>query len=332
MHLTRLPLHAGHTISLRSPPASSIIAALDLPPFSAASSPSGPRLLPPLPRPTPPASSLPLTITTATPPLPITASNATIPGIPSLPTKLIQKIISWEYVDLGELLPEHLRLASSSSAISSSVVILPESSYHTHRRKKRQITDIATWVQVFSTYMLVLATKHPEALPELISYQLLIVQHSQKFRYPSWLRYDIDFRMWAAQTGTRSWSQVNPQCYALAFTGQGSSSQWCPICFIDGGSHTLDCPNFTLTSPTLKLSPPLPSYQMASIRPPPRRPLLSSPSQLPPPKRPQFDHCILYNKQDGNCPYGRECKYAHCCSHCRIIGHPITRCPSKFSS
>ena len=46
------------------------------------------------------------------------------------------------YIDLGELLPEHLCLASSSSAISSSVVIRTESSYHTYRRKERQITDI----------------------------------------------------------------------------------------------------------------------------------------------------------------------------------------------
>ena len=222
-------------------------------------------------------------------------------------------------------------MASSGAAVSSSVVILLESSYHTNHRKKRQITDIATWVQVFSAYMLVLATKHPE---ELISYQLLIVQQSQKFRYPSWLRYDIDFRTWAAQTGTRSWSQINPQCYALAFTGQGSSSQWCPICFIDGGSHTIDCPNFTLPTPTQYLSSQLPSPQSRQVptRPPPHRPLLSSPSQLPPPKRPQFDHCILYNKQDGNCPYGRDCKYAHCCSHCKNPGHPITRCPNKFSS
>jgi hypothetical protein len=197
-----------------------------------------------------------------------------------------------------------------------------------HRRKKRQIADIATWVQVFSSYMLVLSTKYPEALPELISYQLLIVQHSQKFRYPSWLRYDIDFRTWAAQTGTRTWSQINPQCYALAFTGQGSSSQWCPICFIDGGTHTIDCPNFTLAT---HLDPQLPSVQ-SPTRPPLRRPLLAPPSQLPAPKRQQVDHCILYNKQDGNCPYGRDCKYTHCCALCKQAGHPISRCPDKYSS
>ena len=175
--------------------------------------------------------------------------------------------------------------------------------------------------------MLVQATKHPEALPELISYQLLIVQHSQKFSYPSWLRYDIDFRTWAARTGTRKWSQINVLCYALAFTGQGSASHWCPMCFVDGGNHTIDCPSFSPTAPSYNANPQPPAQQRPT-RPPLRRPLLSSP---PPPKRPQIDHCILYNKQDGGCPYGRDCKFSHCCSWCKKVGHPITKCPVKLS-
>ena len=37
-----------------------------------------------------------------------TTSAIPIPGNPNLPAKLVQKIISWEYVDLSELLPEQL--------------------------------------------------------------------------------------------------------------------------------------------------------------------------------------------------------------------------------
>jgi hypothetical protein len=66
--------------------------------------------------------------------------------------------------------------------------------------------------------MRILGTRHPEALPELTSYRLLIVQHCQKFQYPSWLRYDIAFCTWAAQTGTQIWSQINLHYYILAFT------------------------------------------------------------------------------------------------------------------
>ena len=173
-----------------------------------------------------------------------------------------------------------------------------------------------------------MATKHPDSLPELIAYQLLIVQHGLKFYYPSWLHYDIDFRTWAARIGSRKWSDINPQCYALAFTGQGTSSQWCPICFLDGSTHTVDCPNYNL--PLSTQLPALPSRQ-GSMRPPICRPLLSQP--LSPPKRikrPHLDHCIPYNKQDGNCPYGRDCKYIHSASP--VANSLVTRYPDAHAN
>ena len=78
-----------------------------------------------------------------------------------------------------------------------------------------------------------------------MGYQLLIVKHSRKFRYPSWLHYDIEFRKWAANNNHRRWSQLNQEIYALAFSGQGVATVWCALCQIEGRSHTVDCPNFS---------------------------------------------------------------------------------------
>ena len=257
--------------------------------------------------------------TTITPAL--TPPMTPIPGIPNLPPKLLQKIINWEYIDLSELLPEQLN--QSITSITSTVVILPESTYNTQCRQKNQIQNIASWVQVFSTYMLALSTKFPESLPELIAYQLLIVQHS---RYSSWLHYDIEFHRWGAQTKARKWSEINPQCYALAFTGQGSSF-WCPISQVDRGSHTMDCPRFSQIAygPRLALTP----QRQVSQPLLPSQPLIHSPPALSPPpqqKHSNPDHCLLYNKKDGNCPYGLDCKFKHRCSMCHTEGHPVSRC------
>ena len=225
----------------------------------------------------------------------------------------MQKITDWEYVDLSDILPEQLNQFCTPKP-NSTVVILPESTYDTQRRRKKQIQNIAVWVQVFSTYMLVLSTKFPESLPDLIAYQLIIVQHSQKFRYPSWLHYDIEFSRWAAQTKSRKWSEINPQCYALAFTGQGSTAFWCAICQVDGGSHAWDCPrSFQLqSSPRL---PPTPHIRAHYQQPPTHNPPPLLPT--PPPKRPHTDHCLIYNRNDGGCPYGTDCKFKHRCSLCR---------------
>ena len=42
--------------------------------------------------------------------------------------------------------------------------------------------------------MLVLGSQFPEALPDLVSFELLIVKHSKRFRYPSWVFYDVEYR------------------------------------------------------------------------------------------------------------------------------------------
>ena len=216
---------------------------------------------------------------------PTTNPLAPFPGTPSLPPKIVQRILSRDYFDLADLLPDQLQPAPS--APTTSLVILPESSYATQRRKRRQIPDIATWVQVYSTYILVLASSFPEQLTELIAYQLLIVQHSRRFDYPSWLRYDIEFRQWAAQNKFYQWSQIHPQYYAFAFTAQGKTSSWCPVCYTDGGIHSYDCPKFALPPPNVyRPQRPTPYAQQFALRP-------QAPTGPPAPKRSKPEHCIL---------------------------------------
>ena len=72
--------------------------------------------------------------------------------IPPAPRKLLQKIINWEYIDPSELSPEQLN--QPTTRITSVVVVLPESAYETQRHRKKQLQNIALWVQVFSIYML----------------------------------------------------------------------------------------------------------------------------------------------------------------------------------
>lgn len=97
---------------------------------------------------------------------------------PTLPKKLLDSILAWEYIDLADLLPEQLG-ASTPDARCDQIVVLPESSWDTRRRKRRQIPDLVTWVEVFTTYLLVLSSRFPETLRDLISYQFFIVKHSK---------------------------------------------------------------------------------------------------------------------------------------------------------
>ena len=164
--------------SVIRPPLPSAISALGLPMFTSAH-PSFLHLPSVTSTSTIMTVSLPVSMPSSAMGLPATKTHLTpFPGTPPLPPRIVEKILSREYFDLADLLPEQLH--SSTTPTNNSLVILPESAYSTQRRKRRQIADIATWVQVYSTYMLVLASTFPDQLPELIAYQLLIVQHSRR--------------------------------------------------------------------------------------------------------------------------------------------------------
>ena len=153
-------------------------------------------------------------------------------------------------------------------------------------------------------------------LPELIAYQLFIVKAAKKFRYPSWLYYDTEFRKWSATTHCQEWSTINTQLYSLTFTGQGNPVSWCPICQVDGRNHTFDCPQYPIpTDPFPPQHPP--SHPRPLMPPAPKRP------------RPPVEYCISYNTSSGNCKYGLSCRYPHKCSVCGVHGHPGTRCPNR---
>ena len=161
------------------PPASSI-SALGLPTIH--SSEPGPYLSLPS-QPLPPTLSLtqPIPSPLIHPPTtPAKDPLASLPDIPPLSAKLVEKILAWEYTDLSELLPDQLHsFDSPTSSQDAKVVLLPQQTWETQRRKRRQIIDIMSWIQVYSTYMLVISSRFPEALPDLIAYQLVIIKQTK---------------------------------------------------------------------------------------------------------------------------------------------------------
>ena len=49
------------------------------------------------------------------------------------------------------------------------------------RHKKRQIANIADWIQVFTVYVAAMSTKYPEATLALLAYQLTIIKVNQQY-------------------------------------------------------------------------------------------------------------------------------------------------------
>ena len=146
-------------------------------------------------------------------------------GRPPVPTKLAQKIRRWEFVDMGELLPEFSQRDDEAAAKRSWTA-----------KKPRQVTDIFSWMQCFTTYVSVLGPAYPEAVPELMAYAATIIRVSQDFSGLAWQRYDAGFRRQAAITGNRQWSHINATLYTMCFTGKALSVARCELCFVS--THT----------------------------------------------------------------------------------------------
>ena len=92
------------------------------------------------------------------------------------------------------------------------------------------IPDIATWIQCFGLYAAVVLRQKPDRLTELLAYQAIIAKASQKYKWPSWLVYDRNFRMEAAGN-SQSCTRAEPGLHAQCFTGHAHTTEnWCTTC------------------------------------------------------------------------------------------------------
>ena len=95
---------------------------------------------------------------------------------------------------------------------------------------KKPIRDVLTWVQCFNIYIAVVAKKHPDMVPEMLAYMLIVLRAQREYEEPAWRLYDGAFWDKAAATGNRKWSQINMHIYNQIFTGRARKRVLCTHC------------------------------------------------------------------------------------------------------
>ncbi len=139
-------------------------------------------------------------------------------GLPPVPAKLAGKIRRWEFVEMGELLPEFWTAKEEVERKDQ------------RPRQGRKVTEIFTWLQCYGSLVAVLAPTEPRVIPELMAYMGLIVRVSQDYEGLGWVRYDSAFRRQAALTGNKRWSVINSTLFAMNFSGRASGVKRCELC------------------------------------------------------------------------------------------------------
>ena len=243
------------------------------------------------------------------------ASTPTVvvaPGIPALPKKLAQKILNGEYVDFTELPPAKGRAKPTALDWEGQVLLVQSMDLYA---AKKLIPDLATWVQCFSIYAAVVCSSAAERLPDLLGYAAFIAKCSQKFKWPSWVVYDQNFRQLAAEENLSVWARPDPGVYAQSFTNYALSAEgWCKHCHsVDHISDT--CPSRPKSTYSRKRAAGTPYPQTNK-----RAPVPASDDTI----------CKKYNRYEGDCHFGKNCRFRHICSNCRK-DHPVSQCKDLAS-
>ena len=205
-------------------------------------------------------------------------------------------ICAFVFVELADLIPTRLGFEDTTRS----------------KIKHRSVANISEWLQAFAVYVSVIAKTQPYRVPDLMGYQILIIEASTEYRNNSWLAYDRRFRQQVAAHPQCKWSNIDSTLWTLAFTSQAKTSR-CRHCF--SLFHlSQDCefdPNPT--------SPPIePQFTGASrVRPVHRRLI-----------------CQQWNQESSqSCSYPN-CRFEHVCSICAVnpaardINHKAIVCPN----
>ena len=140
------------------------------------------------------------------------------PGFSPVPAKLVAQIVAGKYVDLSDLLAVNLlQKETEPQVLFDGRLVLTSQP----KQQRRKIEDIASWMEAFSIFAMILVTHFPHRWKDLLQYQLLILRTFRHFSGKVWLAYDRAFREHAAAIRLTDWSSMNVQLFN--FHAAGSS-------------------------------------------------------------------------------------------------------------
>ena len=169
---------------------------------------------------------------------------------------------------------------------------------------RRAIPDFTTWAQCFAIYAAAILSRQPHRMADLMAYMVETANNVKKYRWPSWLVYDQNFRQQMAARKDEVWAKTDVGIYAQCFMNQSKSSEaWCRACqSIEHNSSS--CPLATVS-------------QMNRLN---QRQELTAEQ-----KRPAVTICKNFNSK--GCKFNSNCYRRHVCLECQGA-HPKSKCPN----
>ena len=89
-------------------------------------------------------------------------------GLPPIHSKLVSRIEAGEFIEMSDLLCDHLGSMRSKEQRPSNT-------------KRRTITNILEWIKCFYIYMAVVSRRNHQKIPEMLAYLTLIIEAHMEY-------------------------------------------------------------------------------------------------------------------------------------------------------
>ena len=99
-------------------------------------------------------------------------------GMLAMPSRLVEKIMRDEYVDLAEFPPAAPEGVSPVAHMSDQVLIVQAADL---KKSRHNISDITVWARCFLLFIKVVEVYRPKRVPDLLGYMDIILRTSQRF-------------------------------------------------------------------------------------------------------------------------------------------------------
>ena len=143
-------------------------------------------------------------------------------GLGSLSKRIYDKMMRWEFMDLGEFRPRYVMDKVEVEGDTEKLVVLP--GFEVTQARKKPINNIITWVQCLARYTAAMASKFPDCTPGFMSHMLTVLKAYVEVEDPAWRLYDEAYREKMASTGVRLWPGMDVLVYQEVCGGRPRKS------------------------------------------------------------------------------------------------------------
>lgn len=230
-------------------------------------------------------STNPISVGAVQPQLANTSGLVLSPAAEPFPRKLIDKVISGQFIEMRELLTDNIALLQQLEAMHGySAVHLVGAA----RPRLHDVASLTTWSYCFLGYMAI-RTTDPTTRDQL-AYVWLIIREALCHGGAGWLDYDRAFRQQAAVDPSLRWNTLLPglQASTMLGPGTGQGALFCTLC--------QDVDHTRAQCALLCLHPPM--------------------ARIPTITTPRRNIYMSWNR--GSCIFPGNCTCRHVCANCHL--------------